>query len=141
MRLLKGWFDTTLPPFLIKHADKKVTLLHIDSDLYSSAIFVLRSLANNNQFAKDCVIVFDELFNYDGFDGNNGELRAWYDFIHEYNVTFTWIGSASEIDLVGYRETLDSEPYSKTPEQCALTLHQVTTRGQKSQTVNAKDDD
>ena len=126
VRLIKGWYDKSLPPFLTKHSEKKVSFLHIDCDLYSSTIFVLRILAENNQFARDCVIEFDELFNYDGFDGNKGELRAWYDFTHEYNVSFSWIGMGSEIDLVGHRVSEEGHPYATGEQPCALIVHSVS---------------
>ena len=38
------------------------------------------------------MIVFDELVNYDGFDGDTGELKAWYEFITENKVDYEWIG-------------------------------------------------
>ena len=41
---------------------------------------------------KDCIIVFDELVNYPGFDGDTGELKAFYEFITENNVDYDWIG-------------------------------------------------
>ena len=41
---------------------------------------------------KDSIIVFDELVNYTGFDGDNGELKAFYEFIIENKVDYEWIG-------------------------------------------------
>lgn len=128
VKLIKGWFDAKLPLFLSKHNDKKVSFVHIDCDLYSSTMIIFRALAMNNQFAKDCVIVFDELFNYDGFDGDKGELRAWYDFTREFDVKFSWIGSASDIDLVGYQATASRPPYSASDQQCALIVHSFTNK-------------
>ena len=40
----------------------------------------------------DCIIIFDEFVNYDGFDGNTGELKAFYEFITENTVDYEWIG-------------------------------------------------
>lgn len=37
-------------------------------------------------------IVFDELVNYPGFDGDTGELKAFYEFITENKVDYEWIG-------------------------------------------------
>jgi hypothetical protein len=100
IELVVGWFDdvlpswihTTLAPFHA-HADNKdhdddkdddnddvkIALLHIDSDLYSSAITVLRHL--NPYIRSGTVIVFDELLNYDG--AIDHELRALYDWLME----------------------------------------------------------
>jgi hypothetical protein len=38
----------------------------------------------------DCIIVFDELVNYTGFDGDKGELKAFYEFITENKVDYEW---------------------------------------------------
>jgi hypothetical protein len=35
--------------------------------------------------------VFDELVNYPGFDGETGELKAFYEFITENAVDYEWI--------------------------------------------------
>jgi len=47
----------------------------MDADLYSSTKYILNVL--KNYIDKDCVIVFDELLNYPGFDGDKGELKAF----------------------------------------------------------------
>jgi len=67
--LIKGWFNETLEKF-IKEQNKKVSFIHIDADLYSSTIYILNTL--KDYINKDCIIIFDELVNYDGFDGNTG---------------------------------------------------------------------
>lgn len=38
--LIKGWFDKTLPEFLLKYSDK-ISFIHIDSDTYEAARTVL----------------------------------------------------------------------------------------------------
>tara|TARA_B110001450_G_C17576047_1_gene462870 strand:- start:5 stop:160 length:156 start_codon:yes stop_codon:yes gene_type:complete len=50
----------------------------------------MASYFNNlkNYIDKDCIIVFDELVNYPGFDGNTGELKAFYEFITENKVDY-----------------------------------------------------
>lgn len=87
--LIKGWFNETLPDF-IKNKNQKVSFIHIDADLYSSTKCIFDNL--KNYIDKDCIIVFDELVNYPGFDGDKGELRAFYEFITENNVDYEWIG-------------------------------------------------
>lgn len=89
VKLLKGWFNETLIPF-IKTQNKKVSFIHMDADLYSSTKYVLDTL--KDYIDKDCVIVFDELVNYHGFDGDTGELKAFYEFITENKVDYEWIG-------------------------------------------------
>ena len=41
---------------------------------------------------EECIVVFDELVNYPGFDGDNGELKAFYEFVTEHDIRFEWIG-------------------------------------------------
>jgi hypothetical protein len=88
--LIKGWFNESLPGFLAAHAGKKVSFIHIDCDLYSSTKYILDAL--KDRMDTDCIIVFDELVNYPGFDGDTGELKAFYEFITENDVVYEWLG-------------------------------------------------
>lgn len=88
--LVKGWFKDTLPVFMKQHKGKKISFLHIDADLYSSTKLILGHVKDH--LDKDCVVVFDELVNYPGFDGPKGELKAFYDFVKENKVDYEWIG-------------------------------------------------
>lgn len=97
--LIKGWFADTLLPFLEKHTPK-ISFLHIDCDLYSATKFVLDSVYQ--YLTPDCTIVFDELVNYDGFDGENGELRAWMEFVASKDITFVWLGMNGTIGCSKY---------------------------------------
>jgi len=65
VELVKGWFNETLLDFIKKH-DKKVSFIHMDADLYSSTKYIFDTL--KNYIDENCVIVFDELLNYPGFD-------------------------------------------------------------------------
>lgn len=87
--LIKGWFEDTLPRFIKEH-NQKISFIHIDCDLYSSTKCVLDTV--KNCLSRPCIIVFDELLNYSGFDGKTGELRAFYEFVKENNVEYEWIG-------------------------------------------------
>lgn len=89
VELIKGWFNETLEDF-IKSQDKKISFIHMDADLYSSTKYIFDVI--KNYIDNDCIIVFDELVNYDGFDGETGELRAFYEFITENKVDYEWIG-------------------------------------------------
>jgi hypothetical protein len=100
VELIKGWFNETLPNF-IKMQDKKVSFIHLDADLYSSTKYVLDIL--KDYIDNDCIIIFDELVNYPGFDGDTGELRAFYEFITENKVNYEWIGmNGLPIGMSGY---------------------------------------
>ena len=75
VRLLKGWFDATLPAFAAAHPGP-AALLHIDCDLYSSTRCVLERLGG--RLVPGSVIVFDEYFNYPGWEEH--EFRAFGEF-------------------------------------------------------------
>jgi len=109
--LIKGWFDQTLLPF-IKTQNKKVSFIHMDADLYSSTKYILTTL--KDYLDTDCIIVFDELVNYPGFDGNTGELKAFYEFITENDVHYRWIGMNGHLGMTGYYH-----------ENVALVIHSI----------------
>lgn len=112
VELIKGWFDDTLPNF-IKNQNKKVSFIHMDADLYSSTKCIFNNL--KDYIDKDCIIVFDELVNYPGFDGNTGELKAFYEFITENKVDYEWIGmNGKPTGMSGYYH-----------ENVALIIHSI----------------
>jgi hypothetical protein len=69
VKLIKGWFNETLLNF-IQTQNKKVSFIHLDADLYSSTKYILDVL--KDYIDRDCIIVFDELVNYPGFDEDTG---------------------------------------------------------------------
>lgn len=96
VKLIKGWFNESLPPFL-STLTKKISFVHIDCDLYSSTKLVLDLIKPHMN--KTCVFVFDELLNYDGFE--TGELLALNEFIKETQYTYKWIGMNGKIGMKG----------------------------------------
>jgi Methyltransferase domain len=72
----KGWFADTLPGFCQRSQNFKISLLHIDCDLYSSTATVLAHAGNLLQ--PGSIVVFDEYFNYHGWQ--NHEFKAWQEF-------------------------------------------------------------
>lgn len=60
VELIKGFFDQTLENWIQKINLNQIKLLHIDSDLYSSAIYVLKTL--NDFIIPGSIIIFDELY-------------------------------------------------------------------------------
>jgi predicted O-methyltransferase YrrM len=95
VRLIKGWFNETLPPFLHEHGEP-AAYLHIDSDLYSSARTVLELFAP--RIRPGTVIVFDEYFNYPGWKA--GEYKAFQEFATARGVGFEYVGYASSDEQV-----------------------------------------
>jgi hypothetical protein len=82
--LIKGMFEDSLPGWLSSNPGG-VSFLHIDSDLYSSAKFILDNL--NDRIAPGAVIVFDELGDWmdSGVYPNwrEGEWRALCEWLDE----------------------------------------------------------
>lgn len=82
VNLIKGWFNETLPLFkqnLLK--DTPIAFLHIDCDIYSSTKTIFDVLGNN--IVPGTILVFDELYNYPGFDRH--ELKAFYEYLEIKN--------------------------------------------------------
>ncbi len=98
VRLIKGWFDQTLPAFLAEH-DQKAAFLHIDSDLYSSARTMLTLCRQRIQ--PGTVIVFDEFFNYPGW--KDGEHKAFNEFISQTGLGYEWLGYCCYHEQVAVR--------------------------------------
>jgi predicted O-methyltransferase YrrM len=91
VRLLAGWFQETLPPFLAANQET-VSFLHVDCDLYDSTAYVLGAL--RERLAEGAVLVFDEFFNYHGFRLH--EFRAFHEFIAETGRNFTYASYAGQ---------------------------------------------
>ncbi len=117
--LIKGWFNQTLQKFIEKYIikdNKKVSFLHLDADLYSSTIYVLNML--KNYLDKNCIVIFDDLVNFKGFEQPNSELRALCEFLDENIVDYSWIGmNGKPFGMKGVKH-----------EKVALILHSVKTK-------------
>jgi predicted O-methyltransferase YrrM len=74
--LVVGWFDDTLPGFLDAHPGP-VDFLHVDGDLYSSAVTVLELVGP--RLLPGSIVIFDEFFNYPGWQKH--EFRAWEEYL------------------------------------------------------------
>ena len=79
VKLFKGLFQDTLEDFLKEHGEP-VAFLHMDADLYSSTIYVLRTLRADNRFGPGTVISFDEVWGREQYEQH--ELKAWVDFVN-----------------------------------------------------------
>jgi hypothetical protein len=87
IELVKGYFEDTLPSFVKSHSGP-ISLLHIDSDLYSSCKTIFDCL--QDQIVEGTVIVFDEFFNYPNW--REGEFKAWNEFLKRNNIVYEFIG-------------------------------------------------
>jgi len=99
VQLHKGWFNETLPEWM--NNSGPVAFLHIDSDLYSSARYVLDTLAE--RIVPGTVIVFDEYFNFPGWQQD--EFRAWQEFVAEKQIKYEYLGFVSGHQEVAIKVT------------------------------------
>lgn len=86
VQLVPGFFDQSLPIWMMRSRDMPIAAIHIDADLYSSAAFILRSL--NSRISPGVVLIFDELA--DWRDSGvyprwmDGEWRALTEWVNEF---------------------------------------------------------
>jgi predicted O-methyltransferase YrrM len=83
--LVVGWFDDTLPGFLAEHPGP-VDFLHVDGDLYSSAVTVFDAVGPRLQ--PGSIVVFDEFFNFPGWEKH--EFRAWQEYLARTGTTVAY---------------------------------------------------
>jgi hypothetical protein len=86
--LIVGWFDRTLPSFLDDHPSQEISLLHVDCDIYSSTQIILAQL--KSRIAPGTIIVFDEYYNYPGWEMH--EFLAFQEYIEANEVSYQYIG-------------------------------------------------
>jgi predicted O-methyltransferase YrrM len=91
VELVAGWFNETIPLFIEKNA-QKIGLLHIDCDIYSSTVTIFDAL--EPFIVTDTVIVFDEFFNYPGYE--NHEFQAFFEFVEKYGISYKFISYAGQ---------------------------------------------
>jgi predicted O-methyltransferase YrrM len=89
----RGWFSETMNAFA-RSSPENVSFLHVDSDLYSSAVDIFTALAN--KITHGTIILFDEYYNHPGW--RDGEHKAFQEYVTRSNKQFRYIAynSASE---------------------------------------------
>lgn len=90
---VRGWFQNTLPPFVINGSEFDAILVHMDADLYSSTLFCLSQLWHKFD---SFFIIFDEFLNH--------ETRALYNFSQCF---------PCRIDFLAYDHPLPSRVFCK----------------------------
>jgi hypothetical protein len=79
--------------------DAPIAFLHIDCDLYASTKTVFDILSDN--LVSGTVIVFDELYNYPGFDKH--EIKAFTEFLDEKKMLVKFLAYNSEHEQVAVK--------------------------------------
>lgn len=85
IEIVPGWFADTVPALA---DDLRFALLHIDSDLYSSAMDIMGSLFSRGMIQKGAVIYFDD-WNCNSADPAFGERRAWRECVETYGIDYS----------------------------------------------------
>lgn len=85
----KGWFKDTVPTL---DKGQKFALVHVDGDLYESAIDVLDPLFKRNQISPGAMILFDD-WNCNAADPNLGEKKAFAEVVEKYKIQYSDAGS------------------------------------------------
>jgi O-methyltransferase len=83
-QVVEGWYDEVLATFPMP----RLSMVHIDCDLYSSTSTVLHNLFDNQRITEGCVILFDDFF-CDKARRHVGEQRAWNEIKSRFNVEAT----------------------------------------------------
>jgi hypothetical protein len=109
--LVKGFFEQTLPDFISAYGKKSVAFMHIDCDLYSATKTVLAQLAP--MLVEGTIIVFDEYFNYPGWQ--QGEFKAFAEFIDSHErLGYDYIGYIRNGGQIAVRLTRRDLPGAST---------------------------
>ena len=91
VRLVKGWFDQTLPSFLQANA-LPFAIVHLDSDTYEAAKTVLELISS--RITEGTVIIFDEYFGYLGWRG--GEFKAWQELVAATGFRYEYLAFSTQ---------------------------------------------
>ncbi|MBK9443769.1 MAG: hypothetical protein IPN53_21760 [Comamonadaceae bacterium] len=83
-----GFFDKSLVPFLQNTEITKISIIHVDCDLYSSTKYILEKL--DKFIISGVVIIFDEYYNYS--DWENGEYLAFKEYLELKGKKFEYLG-------------------------------------------------
>ena len=96
--LVVGMFESTLESFL-SDLNFPIAFVHIDCDLYSSTKYILDKM--NSYIEPNCVLLFDELINYPGFEKH--EFKALNEWLNEFSRKVKPICYTSTHEQVAFR--------------------------------------
>lgn len=95
VRLVKGWFDRTLPGFLENFKTPERLIVHLDADLYSSTIYALRQLRPH--LRPGTILIFDEFFD------REHEMKAFNEFLKDEKATVECLAATRALSQTAFR--------------------------------------
>ena len=84
IRVVKGWFKDTVDSTL----SSPLALIHVDGDLYESAIDALDPLFTKGLVSNGALILFDD-WNCNRSDPAYGEKKAWKDLVAKHGIVYS----------------------------------------------------
>jgi O-methyltransferase len=88
VRFVTGWFNETLRPFLREFSPASRLVIHNDSDLYSSTLYVLSTV--------DPILTSGSILIFDEFANPLHEWKAFRDYCNAFGRAFRVLGAAGE---------------------------------------------
>jgi len=88
LELIPGFYSKSLsdPKVLERFCDKKAAVVHIDCDLYSSAVDCLKFI--DDKYSDGTLIMFDDWFCFRGRK-DSGVQKAFYEWVSESDVVYS----------------------------------------------------
>lgn len=96
--LVVGWFDDTLPSFVLEHKEN-CAFIHVDCDLYSSSRTVFEGL--HDRIVPGTVLLFDEYFNYPSWQEH--EFKAFQEFVAMHGIQYEYVGYVEAYEQAAVR--------------------------------------
>lgn len=94
VRLIPGYFQSTLQNFLADYTPQKMLIVNLDADIYSATLFVLTSLARI--LIPGTILIFDE------FNLICHEFRAFQDFTKSFCINYRTLASFNRYECVAF---------------------------------------
>ena len=88
IRIFPGWFKDTIPTL---SPSTRYALIHVDSDLYVSAMDVLTNLFSRGLIVRGAYVFFDD-WSCNRADPQLGERRAWRECVERFSITASDVG-------------------------------------------------
>ncbi len=95
VKLIKGWFQSTLPPFLDTFGEQKISIIHMDADTYTPTKYALQMLAKN--LKPGTIVIFDEYFGYSSWRIH--EFKAWQEIVSELNLKYKYLAYSDQCQV------------------------------------------